>query len=113
MNPYYPNLLSPLQVGNVILKNRMICPPSEPHHAQAGENWPSDNLIECYAERARGGAAIVTCDGNSFGTRKGGNGWDASDPDAQIYMSQMADAVHFYGAPDPHDARFQSHADLR
>ena len=98
MNPYYPNLLSPLRVGNAILKNRMICPPSEPHHAQAGENWPSDSLIDCYAERARGGAAIVTCDGNSFGPRKGGNGWDASDPDAQIYMAQMADAVHFYGA---------------
>ncbi len=98
MNPNYPNLLSPLRVGNVILKNRMICPPSEPHHAMAGENWPSDGLIEHYAQRARGGAAIVTCDGNSFGTRKGGNGWDASDPDAQIYMSQMADAVHFYGA---------------
>ena len=25
MNPNYPNLLSPLRVGNVILKNRMIC----------------------------------------------------------------------------------------
>ena len=98
MNPYYPHLLSPLQVGNTILKNRMICPPSEPHHAQAGENWPSDSLIAAYAERARGGAAIVTCDGNSFGPRKGGNGWDASDPDAQVYMAQMADAVHFYGA---------------
>ena len=98
MNPYYPNLLSPLQVGNVILKNRMICPPSEPHYAMADENFPSDNLIECYASRARGGAAIVTCDGNSFGPRKGGNGWDASDPDAQHYMAQMADAVHFYGA---------------
>lgn len=98
MNPYYPNLLSPLRVGNTILKNRMICPPSEPHHAQAGENWPSDGLIATYAERAKGGAAIVTCDGNSFGPRKGGNGWDASDPDAQIYMAQMADAVHFYGA---------------
>jgi 2,4-dienoyl-CoA reductase-like NADH-dependent reductase (Old Yellow Enzyme family)/thioredoxin reductase len=98
MNPYFPHLLSPLQVGNTILKNRMICPPSEPHHAQAGENWPSDSLIACYAERAKGGAAIVTCDGNSFGTRPGGNGWDASDPDAQNYMAQMADAVHFYGA---------------
>ena len=98
MNPNYPNLLSPLQVGNVILKNRMICPPSEPHHAQSGENWPSDSLIAHYAQRAKGGAAIVTCDGNSFGPRKGGNGWDASDPDAKIYMAQMADAVHYYGA---------------
>ncbi len=98
MNPYYPHLLSPIQVGGAILKNRMICPPSEPHHAQAGENWPSDSLIACYAERARGGAAIVTCDGNSFGTRPGGNGWDAFDPDAHNYMAQMADAVHFYGA---------------
>lgn len=98
MNPYYPHLLSPLQIGNTILKNRMICPPSEPHLAQAGENWPSDSLIAHYAQRAKGGAAIVTCDGNSFGTRPGGNGWDASSPDAQNYMSQMADAVHFYGA---------------
>ena len=53
MNPYYPNLLSPLQVGNTILKNRMICPPSEPHLAQAGENWPSDSLIAHYAQRRR------------------------------------------------------------
>ena len=98
MHDKYPYLLSPLQVGNTILKNRMICPPSEPHLAQAGENWPSDSLIAHYAQRARGGAAIVTCDGNSFGTRPGGNGWDASSPDAQNYMSQMADAVHFYGA---------------
>ena len=29
---------------------------------------------------------------------KGANGWDASDPDAQNYMAQLADAVHFYGA---------------
>ena len=98
MNPYYPNLFRPLQIGTAILKNRMICPPSEPHLAQAGENWPSDSLIAHYAQRARGGAAIVTCDGNSFGTRPGGNGWDASSPDAKNYMSQMADAVHFYGA---------------
>lgn len=98
MNPYFPQLLSPIQVGGTILKNRMICPPSEPHFAQAGENWPSDGLIATYADRARGGAAIVTCDGNSFGPRKGGNGWDASDPDAKIYMAQMADAVHHYGA---------------
>ena len=99
MNPYYPNLLSPLRLGNVILKNRMICPPSQPYHAQAGETWPSDTLIECYAERARGGAAIVTCDGNSFGKIwPGANGWDATNPDAHNYMAQMADAVHFYGA---------------
>ncbi|MBO4886728.1 MAG: FAD-dependent oxidoreductase [Firmicutes bacterium] len=99
MNPYYPHLLSPLRIGDVILKNRMICPPSQPYHAQAGETWPSDTLIECYASRARGGAAIVTCDGNAFGKNwKGGNGWDAFDEDAQNYMAQMADAVHFYGA---------------
>lgn len=99
MNPHYPNLLSPLQIGDVILKNRMICPPSQPYHAQAGETWPSDTLIECYAERARGGAAIVTCDGNQFGKIwKGSNGWDSSDPDTWTYMAQMADAIHFYGA---------------
>lgn len=75
MNPYYPHLLSPLRLGNIVLKNRMICPPSQPYHAQAGETWPSDTLIECYAARAKGGAAIVTCDGNAFGKDwKGGNG---------------------------------------
>ncbi len=99
MNPYYPHLLKPLQVGNVILKNRMICPPSQPYNAQANETWPSDTLIECYAERARGGAAIVTCDGSGFGKIwPGGNGWDASDLGAKNYMAQMVDAVHFYGA---------------
>ena len=99
MNPYYPHLLSPLRVGRLrYSKNGMICPPSEPHFASAGENFPPDNLIDCYAERPEGGPTMFTCDGNSFGTRKGGNGWNASDPDAQHYMAQMADAVHFYGA---------------
>lgn len=98
MNPYYPNLLSPFRVGNTILKNRMICPPSEPHQVAGGENGPSDTLIDCYAARAKAGAAIVTCDGCSFGPRPGGNGWDASSPDAQNRMAQMVDAVHFYGA---------------
>ena len=98
MHDLYPSLLSPFRVGNTILKNRMICPPSEPHFAGEGDNRPSDGLIACYANRAKAGAAIVTCDGNGFGRRPGGNGWDSSDPDAQHVMAQMADAVHFYGA---------------
>ncbi len=98
MHDMFPYLLSPLQVGNTILKNRMICPPSEPHQVAAGENGPSEALISCYAGRAKAGAAIVTCDGCSFGPRPGGNGWDASSPDAQNRMAQMVDAVHFYGA---------------
>lgn len=101
MNPNYPNLFSPFRIGNVILRNRMICPPSDPHYIQCSENYPSEATILHYASRARGGAALVTVEGcglHAFPEADHHWGWDATLGSAQNGMSQLADAVHFYGS---------------
>ena len=64
MHQYYPTLLSPIEVGGRILKNRMICPPSAPGMIQGPQDYPTETLIQCYADRAKNGAAIVTCSGH-------------------------------------------------
>lgn len=101
MHNKYPHLLSPIKVGNTVLKNRMICPPSAPHFLQGQENFPSEGLIRHYAKRAENGAAVVTCDGGSpeqvdpAGERQS---WNVFEGGAQHYMAQLADAIHFYGS---------------
>lgn len=101
MHPVYPNLFSPLRIGNVILRNRMICPPSDPHYIQGHENFPSEATIRHYASRARNGAALVTVEGcglHQFPEEDHHWGWDATKGSTQNAMSQLADAVHFYGS---------------
>ncbi len=105
MNKYYPHLLSPLRIGNVVLKNRMICPPSKPHFIQGDENFPSEQLIEHYAGRARSGAAVVTVDGNHA---SGPNEdfhmacWNLNNATTQHYVSQLVDAIHYYNSKAHH-----------
>ena len=59
MSCRYPNLLSPLQVGNVLLKNRMFATAGFPHMLQGTETYPTDRVITHMANRAKNGAAAV------------------------------------------------------
>ncbi len=98
----YPHLLSPLKVGGVVLRNRLIATASSPHFVQGPENYPTEGFITHYANKAKSGAAVVVCKGNqpvlfmedtshvcNLNIYNGAN---------QHYFAQMADAVHFYGA---------------
>ncbi len=102
----YPNLLRPLQVGNVYLKNRMVSTNALPHYLQGPESFPAEGVIQHVASCARNGAAIV-----SFGdwadphqrtaidpSSRRMPMFDLTDPSVHNYISQMADAVHFYGS---------------
>lgn len=96
----YNHLLSPIKVNNVVLRNRLIATPSNPHFIQGQENWPTEALITHYANKAKNGAAIVTIKGN--------NPVKTKDPHSQTlnihigqnqhYFAQCADVVHYYGA---------------
>lgn len=99
MHDMFPHLLAPIRVGNHILKNRMICPPSKPHFIQGPEKYPS-TIIDHYAQRVRNGAALITCDGTHLDANGGPHmmGWDGTDGNVQHYMAQLADAIHFYGS---------------
>jgi len=100
MSLKYQNLLSPVKINNVVLRNRLISTASNPHFIQATEKWPTEALISHYANKAKAGAAVVTCKGN--------NPVKTSDPHSlsldihvgqhQHMFAQVADMVHYYGA---------------
>ena len=109
----YPHLLSPLKVGNMVLKNRMTAAPSTPHFLQGTETAYTEKMITNWANRARNGAALVTInhlkvDMPRFPVTEdnkrdidfpGGhfNMCDMYDPTCQTYICQLLDAIHYYG----------------
>lgn len=102
MHKLYPTLFSPYTLPNgVVLKNRMICPPNAPSTIQGAQNYPTNNTIRQYAQRARNGAAIVTTSGCYLvpsDPREHSWGWNVEDGSAQNAMSEMAEAIHAYGS---------------
>jgi 2,4-dienoyl-CoA reductase-like NADH-dependent reductase (Old Yellow Enzyme family)/thioredoxin reductase len=101
----YTHLLSPLKIGNVVLKSRMTHTRSIPHFLQGPEIFPNEQVISHYAGVAKNGCAIVTCKGarptprvreNLRGDTAHMMIWHISDPSVQNYFSQLADAIHFY-----------------
>ena len=96
----YSHLLEPVQIGNVLLRNRMIATPSNPHFVQGPEKYPTEPLITHYANKARAGAAVVTCKGNNPVKNKDPHSLslDIHNGAHQHYFAQMADVVHYYGA---------------
>lgn len=59
MNIRYSRLLSPLQIGDVLLKNRMMATAGIPHMLQGSEEYPTEKVITHLANRAKNGAAAV------------------------------------------------------
>ena len=55
----YPNMLQPVKVGNMVLKNRLAASNSVMYFLQGGENFPTQQLITHVANKAKNGAAIV------------------------------------------------------
>ena len=101
MTRAFRNLLSPLKVGSTVLRNRMIATPSKPHLVQGPEPYPAEGLITHWANKARGGAALVTCQGFNGTTAYTGHvfaNFDIEDPRCLHYISHVPEAVHFYGA---------------
>lgn len=112
MKNKYGHLMSPIKVGNMVLKNRLISTTSMPHFLQGPESYPSQAIINHCANRAKNGAAIVTITGitSNYGLKEmplpptgGGDiahfpSFNIYDPKCQNYFTQLVDAIHYYGA---------------
>ena len=108
----YERLLSPVRIGGLMLRNRMICSAGTPHFLQGVMPYPTENIIAHYARAAKNGAAVVTINQLSFGEEivfdmPGGLldnvpkhfvRYDMDDPNCHTYVCQLIDAIHFYGA---------------
>jgi 2,4-dienoyl-CoA reductase-like NADH-dependent reductase (Old Yellow Enzyme family)/thioredoxin reductase len=111
MSRKYQNLLSPIQVGNIVFKNRLIASPSAPLFVQGSEDYPTEATITHYANKAKNGVALVVL--SHVGTpivpegededeeaSSGGviSGFNVESENCQNYLSHLTEAVHFYGA---------------
>lgn len=106
MTQKYSHLLSPLKVGNVLLKNRLVGSVALPHYLQGPELFPNDQVIQHVSNIAKNGASIVVfTDWSYMDQRKVGNidgrhfpMYDLTDDSVLNYLSQLADAVHYYNS---------------
>ena len=121
MSMTYPHILSPVRVGNLTLKNRLISGNSLPHFLQGPEPYPAEPVINHVVTMAKNGAAVVTfADWTNMGQRESKNEDGRrfpmftldTDPSVENYICQLADQVHYYNsrislalmpffAPDP------------
>lgn len=99
MNGKYKMLLSPVKVGNVVLKNRLINSPHSIHWNSGPEKYPTTEQIAFYAEKAKNGCALVSVSSINATENAGFlNYWNMRDPLVQIYLTQISDAIHSFGS---------------
>lgn len=103
MSRQFQHLLSPIRIGNHILKSRMIAPQALPHYLQGSEPYPSEAVIHHVSNIAKNGAAIVafgawddTDQRKAGGTASHFPMFDYSDPSNETYVCKLVDCVHFY-----------------
>ena len=105
----YKHLLSPIKLGNVLVKNRLMQSDSYPFFMQGPETFPSEQVISWYQEVAKNGCGIVMvfkgddppAEGESATVSKTHGWipvWDKSDVKVQSYFAQLTDAIHFHGS---------------
>ena len=101
MNPY-PNLLSPKKVGSVLFKNRIFTAPTGVHALQHGEPSFQEAVITHFGNRARGGAAMVTCTGVQVNPNMKSDGShlhvNPYTTEGLRSLYELAARVHHYGA---------------
>lgn len=101
MHNTYSHLLAPITIGNTTFRNRIFTAPMTLHSVQAAEPYPTEAAITHFANKARGGAACVTCAGVSiFPYREDAEhaAWDVYQKSNVHYLAQLAERIHFYGA---------------
>lgn len=58
----YPHLFQPVQIGKIILKNRIVMSQMTMNYATP-EGFPTEKMIHYYLERAKGGVSLIFVEG--------------------------------------------------
>ena len=100
MNREYPLLTSPIKVGPLVLKNRIISAPTSV--ADLSYNaYPTRDNVWYYKLKAKGGAALVTVGESIIDTSTGRSHplqIPLDDPGVIPYLVKVADGIKQYGA---------------
>lgn len=101
----YRHILSPIQIRNKIVKNRLFYPLAQPHYFQGPENYPADVLRAFYANNARAAGIVTPRLRTSGGSRENRildsahiSIYDEENPAVQNYIDQMIEGIHAMGA---------------
>lgn len=98
----YPHIFQPLTVRHVTFKNRIFCAPSLAHQTQHTDaTSPETSYLLHYVERARGGAACVSCGGQPVvrtNKSKIHAKLEITDQAGWRNFIRMTDAIHMYDA---------------
>jgi N,N-dimethylglycine/sarcosine dehydrogenase len=94
LHPRFPRLFSPLELGPITVKNRIVNSAHQPRFAHAGRY--TDKLIAYHRERARGGAAVIVSQATSVTP----DYLDLKSVDERIVddYREVVEAVHPFGA---------------
>ena len=98
MSERYPNLLSPIRIGNLDVRNRIV---SSAYQTNLGEGYrPTERLIEYHVTRARGGVGLIVLEGirvhpTTRPARYNLIGWEEESLDG---YRRLVDSAHQHGA---------------
>ncbi len=96
----FDTLFSPIKVGNLEIRNRIIFPPISTNFADENGHV-TDRMIFHYEKRAMGGAGLIIVENLCFDCPAGRHGAfqpRINDPKFIKGFKKLADAVHKYGA---------------
>ena len=82
------NLFTPIKIGGVELKNRIVMPSMTNHYAKDG--FVKENAIEYYGARARGGAAMICVEDGIVEFPRGNNVTEPVSVDDDKYIPMLA-----------------------
>ena len=98
-NCKYPHLFSPISVGNVRFKNRIISAPTS-YPDLSAQNWPDNKGAAYFIEKAKGGAGAVTLGESIVHTKTGQSHtsqFRLDDPLSMPAMTDLARSISQYG----------------
>lgn len=102
MEHRYQHILTPLKVGNTVLKNRLLGTKSASRQLQGPEKYPAEATIKYYEHCAKNGAALVCVAMGSYPDKDGRLPFmslcDMSDWDVHSCYMQIVDRIHAYGS---------------
>jgi len=101
-NHRYQALLSPIRIGNIILKDRICTGRCNSQELQGPETFPSESTTKYITDLARNGSAMVTMAPGDFRACKGTTFYDSpfdiEDRRVQSYLNRLVERVHAYGS---------------
>lgn len=99
MNPFYPHLFEPLTIKHTTFRNRLFVAPHMMSHMDFNGR-PDESMIDFYAEKARGGYAVVTLGDTPVDREHAATNPRsfAVTPENQPKLAEIARAIHAGGA---------------